>query len=629
VRAFVTRLNIQTDNLCQFLPQDKVHEFSKMAPKALMHKTIDAVGEEELKDDHKRLMEMQTELDEGEASFAAKEQRLRDCEQKKEGLEQEVKNFRERKELEGSIELHGKRKEWAIYDERRRACKELRAVYKEATDKLRKEEERLEPLKRKMTECKAGRARTDQSIKSKITSGSQCLAEAKTASQRVEAIEEDLDGIDADQERNEAREEQRKEEQRNLEESVAALRQQLEEEEVRAASSADNGGAGAIKVQEEIANKMRELHTIEENKVGIDQSLGQNRYEATAANNSVRQSEQRIAQLQNVRSQMVDKIAKMPGGRDIVKAMDWLSNNREKFKGRVYDPVLTQISVTDPRYSVYLEQLVAFKDLVAFGADEISDVNLLMNQMRRMGTKVNVFHARRAGNELNPTVPGESFDRKCEFKGYAADLFTAPAAIKEHLCRMYKLHNTPVFGKGAEKIVESLIEKYQFRVFFIDRERYNCVKSKYMNGVTTSIDKLREPRNYFTAAVDKNRLRQLQAEIAKSKKQKDELAEQEEQMKAALTDASREADELKKEVKNLKQRQERVSIVKTRIKSKETKLKEFLAAAGNRDLKRAKRELAVRRARLEAETLEMADKLKRVVVDGNNIKIKLEVEKVK
>jgi hypothetical protein len=89
-----------------------------------------------------------------------------------------------------------------------------------------------------------------------------------------------------------------------------------------------------------------------------------------------------------------------------------------------------------------------------------------------------VFHARRAGNKFNLTVPGKSFDRKCKFKGYMADLFTAPAAIKKHLCRMYKLHNTSVFGKGAKKIVKSLIKKYQFRVFFINREKYNCVTSK-------------------------------------------------------------------------------------------------------------------------------------------------------
>ena len=47
-------LNIQTDNLCQFLPQDKVHDFSKMSPKELLKKTVEAIGDTELKEDHTR-----------------------------------------------------------------------------------------------------------------------------------------------------------------------------------------------------------------------------------------------------------------------------------------------------------------------------------------------------------------------------------------------------------------------------------------------------------------------------------------------------------------------------------------------------------------------------------------------
>ena len=67
IRAFVTGLNIQTDNLCQFLPQDKVYEFSRMTPKNLLHKTVDAVGEEELQSDHRKLQEWQDFVEDAEA----------------------------------------------------------------------------------------------------------------------------------------------------------------------------------------------------------------------------------------------------------------------------------------------------------------------------------------------------------------------------------------------------------------------------------------------------------------------------------------------------------------------------------------------------------------------------------
>ena len=55
VEDLTRTLNIQTGNLCQFLPQDKVHEFSRMNPQELLTKTIEAVGENQLKMDHQRL----------------------------------------------------------------------------------------------------------------------------------------------------------------------------------------------------------------------------------------------------------------------------------------------------------------------------------------------------------------------------------------------------------------------------------------------------------------------------------------------------------------------------------------------------------------------------------------------
>lgn len=54
IHELVKSLNIQTDNLVQFLPQDKVHDFSKMNSKELLVRTVDAVGDVELRADHEK-----------------------------------------------------------------------------------------------------------------------------------------------------------------------------------------------------------------------------------------------------------------------------------------------------------------------------------------------------------------------------------------------------------------------------------------------------------------------------------------------------------------------------------------------------------------------------------------------
>ena len=87
IHELVKKLNIQTDNLCQFLPQDKVHDFSKMNSKQLLGKTIEAIGETQLKEDHERLKTMQTDVVVAEEQYRLKLTTLNDNSKKCDNLE--------------------------------------------------------------------------------------------------------------------------------------------------------------------------------------------------------------------------------------------------------------------------------------------------------------------------------------------------------------------------------------------------------------------------------------------------------------------------------------------------------------------------------------------------------------
>lgn len=41
---------------------------------------------------------------------------------------------------------------------------------------------------------------------------------------------------------------------------------------------------------------------------------------------------------------------------DVAKAYRWLQNNRDKFIGQVYDPVVLLLNLKDPRYASQVEQ---------------------------------------------------------------------------------------------------------------------------------------------------------------------------------------------------------------------------------------------------------------------------------
>ena len=56
VEALNKRLTIQLDNLCQFLPQEKVIEFSKMTHTELLLSTEKAIGDGSLFEMHQKLI---------------------------------------------------------------------------------------------------------------------------------------------------------------------------------------------------------------------------------------------------------------------------------------------------------------------------------------------------------------------------------------------------------------------------------------------------------------------------------------------------------------------------------------------------------------------------------------------
>lgn len=81
VKALVADMNIQFDNLCQFLPQDKVVEFARMGPTELLEATEKAIGDGRMYEMHQELIRKRVAVKEAAMSrgvVAQSLERLRD-----------------------------------------------------------------------------------------------------------------------------------------------------------------------------------------------------------------------------------------------------------------------------------------------------------------------------------------------------------------------------------------------------------------------------------------------------------------------------------------------------------------------------------------------------------------------
>jgi len=119
VRSF----NIQLDNLCQFLPQDRVVEFAKLSTQNLLLETETAISSE-LHEAHITLVSLKKEFLEKGSSIEERKKIRDDLKKKNLGLEAEVNKFKEREKHLELVQILERKKPYVIYNEEKKRYKE-------------------------------------------------------------------------------------------------------------------------------------------------------------------------------------------------------------------------------------------------------------------------------------------------------------------------------------------------------------------------------------------------------------------------------------------------------------------------------------------------------------------------
>jgi chromosome segregation ATPase len=117
----VSALNIQLDNLCQFLPQDRVVAFAQMSPNELLLETEKAFGARELFEQHTRLIEDKQGMKELETQVAAVTASVETLKTVNAGLERDVERFNARAALLEKVEAMKAKLPWVHYEAARAA----------------------------------------------------------------------------------------------------------------------------------------------------------------------------------------------------------------------------------------------------------------------------------------------------------------------------------------------------------------------------------------------------------------------------------------------------------------------------------------------------------------------------
>lgn len=145
IQDLMRSLRIQVDNLCQFLPQDRVVEFAACTPVDLLHETLRAAAPEEMLEWQRQLQGMHKEKRELVDAAATDGETLQNLEKRQQGLQADVNRIRERQEIQEKAEDLRSALVLAKYQEARASHQEARQRKKEAEQALRRLESERGP----------------------------------------------------------------------------------------------------------------------------------------------------------------------------------------------------------------------------------------------------------------------------------------------------------------------------------------------------------------------------------------------------------------------------------------------------------------------------------------------------
>lgn len=329
VRELVAdRYKIRIDNLCTFLPQDKVGNFSGFDKQALLAETEKALSGQ-LYNTHQDLIELERTLQSSGTDVAAIETDLARLRKENERLEREKELMEERESCMEKIELLKKKRAWLVFDEKRdvaKAAKERR----EALKKQKKEAEKgLRPLQEKHGNVQGEVSRVQSRLKALEAKARKdakafedCTAKMDRYSDDIEEAISEYDSIEA--------------EHRRAEKAVEKQRLRLEEIEAEGAT---------FPPLEEIEGTMKQSQS---EMRSVKNEISREKAKAQGAMQQIEEEEDRkkeaSGRLDRLKDEKKLRLQRLfAKAKNVEQAYKFVDQNRKMFRRPVWGPVGTRL----------------------------------------------------------------------------------------------------------------------------------------------------------------------------------------------------------------------------------------------------------------------------------------------
>jgi len=506
VEEIIQRLHIQVDNLCQFLPQEQVQNFSRLKDKELLVGTMKAVGNPDLENYFEQLIKLQAGL--GAISTNAEQEKVELSKLKEENKrwESEVQSFKERENLKLSVKLLEKKKVWLRYKDELNLYKRIQQNATNLKQQYDTIAARFKPLEDKIAAKEKLILKTQELLKlsrEKIT-GEYAKVNSKLSSADQQKLK--MENLASELSSKRQAEAKRMDEINNFKQQVLSLENELEE----------------LSQQEgEMLKQLREVgHQLEE-LARTESGIRQKKEAATEEVRNLRNERDAcISKIKNMEDVDRNRLEMLRRDRPQVhEAVVWLRENKARFRGPIYEPLVLSLNIKDAKMGKYVENRVNYNDRIAFFCEDKADMNELLQVLREeKGLAINVAHSPPSHEPLSVEYQPRmaiSDLREYGFHSYVRELFNAPDPVVRYLCKMYNIHNIPVGDRRVYDNFGVIRDRFGniFNMFYGDTKVITIKSSRYRSDKLTQTSDVGSSK-FFGLSVNVQALELLKSSVA-------------------------------------------------------------------------------------------------------------------
>ncbi|EED15374.1 structural maintenance of chromosome complex subunit SmcA [Talaromyces stipitatus ATCC 10500] len=490
VMKLAQKFSIQIDNLCQFLPQDKVSEFAALTPVELLYSTQRAAAGPQMIEWHDDLKRIRAEQKRLLADNKGDRDLLSNLQNRQELQRADVERVRERAKIKRRIEILELARPLAAYKTFVPQYQEIKNRKQEVEAELQALKAEVEPILRSLNAKQEYFTRTDELVKFKRRGLVEAESSAKQIATRMDKHEESMKNLTMQIESEKKEGATYKQQLSTIQQAINRITRQIEEKPEGFDIDAYNEKIRAC--QRAIKDFQHRAEEIKEGRAAIYERLNEKETRIQETENELQNLETQNGQ----REAMLRKFSP-----DTHRAYRWVLDNQDKFEHTVYGPALIECSIKDPRYADVIESLLQKNDFLAFTTQSIKDFRTLQKvlNVELKLHDVSIRNCTTSLSDLKPSISEEEM-RDLGFDGWAKDYLEGPEPVIAMLCNEQFLFRTPVVLREINDREYSRMESHNaINSWVAGKQTYKVNRRKeYGPGATSTQVRQVRPARFWT-----------------------------------------------------------------------------------------------------------------------------------